>query len=293
MLKSMTGYGKATEMFGEKKISCEIKSLNSKQIDMSVKLPSNYREYELEYRSLVTKHLLRGKVELVISIEEENAKNKTQINGDIAQNYYRQIKDISSSTGIPEPDADSWFRILLSLPEVFQSDNTETAIEDSAHIMNVIGKALSNFDNFRQQEGNILEFFIKERINNISSLLAEVDKYEKERVQRIKERMDEDLKQIKSKIEIDQNRFEQEMIFYIEKLDISEEKSRLKCHLEYFLQTIDNEEHQGKKLGFIAQEIGREINTLGSKANHSEMQKIVVMMKDELEQIKEQILNVL
>ncbi len=293
MLKSMTGYGKATEMFGEKKISCEIKSLNSKQIDMSVKLPSNYREYELEYRSLVTKHLLRGKVELIISIEEENAKNKTQISGDIAQNYYRQIKDISSSTGIPEPDSDSWFRILLSLPEVFQSDNTETAIEDSAHIVNVIGKALSNFDNFRQQEGNILEVFIKERINNISLLLAEVDKYEKERVQRIKERMDEDLKQIKSKIEIDQNRFEQEMIFYIEKLDISEEKSRLKCHLEYFLQTIDNEEHQGKKLGFIAQEIGREINTLGSKANHSEMQKIVVMMKDELEQIKEQILNVL
>ncbi len=293
MLKSMTGYGKATEMFGEKKISCEIKSLNSKQIDMSVKLPSNYREYELEYRSLVTKHLLRGKVELIISIEEENAKNKTQISGDIAQNYYRQIKDISSSTGIPEPDSDSWFRILLSLPEVFQSDNTETAIEDSAHIVNVIGKALSNFDNFRQQEGNILEVFIKERINNISLLLAEVDKYEKERVQRIKERMDEDLKQIKSKIEIDQNRFEQEMIFYIEKLDISEEKSRLKCHLEYFLQTIDNEEHQGKKLGFIAQEIGREINTLGSKANHSEMQKIVVMMKDELEQIKEQVLNIL
>lgn len=293
MLKSMTGYGKATEIFNDKKISCEIKSLNSKQIDVSVKLPANYREYELEYRNLVAKHLVRGKVEVIIAIEEDIAKSKILINSQVLQAYYQQIKAIATATNIPEPDSNGWFRILLTLPDIFHSDTTEVATEDSSQITEVIEKALEYFNAFRQQEGKTLESFLKERINRISLLLTEVDKYEKERVQRIKERIEDDLKQIKSKVELDQNRFEQEMIFYLEKLDISEEKSRLRCHLEYFLQTIDNEENQGRKLGFISQEIGREVNTLGSKANHSELQKIVVMMKDELEQIKEQVLNVL
>ncbi len=289
----MTGYGKATETFGEKKISCELKSLNSKQIDIILKLPTNYREYELECRNLMIKSIVRGKVEAIITIEEATSKSKTLINADMVQTYYEQIRSIASKTGIPAPDDSSWFRILLTMPDVFQLENSVVEKDDFEQISSVLRKSLIEFDLFRQSEGSSLERFLKERISKISELLTEIDKYEKERIQKIRERIEDDIKQIRIKVELDQNRFEQEMIFYLEKLDISEEKSRLKSHLEYFLQTVDNEENQGKKLGFIAQEIGREINTLGSKSNHSAMQKIVVMMKDELEQIKEQILNVL
>lgn len=294
MLKSMTGYGRITRVLGDKKISCEIKSLNSKQIDINFKLPANYREYELEYRSLIAKHIVRGKVDVVVTIEEDSFKNRPLINKSVIKAYYEQIKNISNDISIPEPCSDNWFRILLSMPDVYQTDTVSASNEDSAEILSVVKDSLLVFDKFRQQEGNTLESFLKERIKRISLLLTEVDKYEKERVQRIKERILDELKQLTAKSDIiDQNRLEQEMIFYIEKLDISEEKSRLKCHLEYFVNTIDAEQNQGKKLGFISQEIGREINTLGSKSNHSEIQKIVVMMKDELEQIKEQVLNVL
>ncbi len=294
MLKSMTGYGRVTKILEDKKISCEIKSLNSKQIDISLKLPANYREYELEYRSLIAKHIVRGKVDVVVTIEEDSFKNRPLINKSVIKAYYEQIKNISNDISIPEPCSDNWFRILLSMPDVYHTDMVSASNEDSAEILSVVKDSLSAFDKFRQQEGDTLEVFLKERIKRISLLLAEVDKYEKERVQRIKERILDELKQLNAKSDIiDQNRLEQEMIFYIEKLDISEEKSRLKCHLEYFVNTIDAEQNQGKKLGFISQEIGREINTLGSKSNHSEIQKIVVMMKDELEQIKEQVLNVL
>ena len=294
MLKSMTGYGRVTKILEDKKISCEIKSLNSKQIDINLKLPANYREYELEYRSLIAKHIVRGKVDVVVTIEEDSFKNRPLINKSVIKAYYEQIKNISNDISIPEPCSDNWFRILLSMPDVYQTDTVSASNEDSAEILSVVKDSLSAFDKFRQQEGDTLEVFLKERIKRISLLLAEVDKYEKERVQRIKERILDELKQLNAKSDIiDQNRLEQEMIFYIEKLDISEEKSRLKCHLEYFVNTIDDEQNQGKKLGFISQEIGREINTLGSKSNHSEIQKIVVMMKDELEQIKEQVLNVL
>lgn len=294
MLKSMTGYGRVTKILEDKKISCEIKSLNSKQIDINLKLPANYREYELEYRSLIAKHIVRGKVDVVVTIEEDSFKNRPLINKSVIKAYYEQIKNISNDISIPEPCSDNWFRILLSMPDVYHTDMVSASNEDSAEILSVVKDSLSAFDKFRQQEGNTLEVFLKERIRRISLLLAEVDKYEKERVQRIKERILDELKQLSAKSDIiDQNRLEQEMIFYIEKLDISEEKSRLKCHLEYFVNTIDAEQNQGKKLGFISQEIGREINTLGSKSNHSEIQKIVVMMKDELEQIKEQVLNVL
>ena len=294
MLKSMTGYGRITRVLGDKKISCEIKSLNSKQIDINFKLPANYREYELEYRSLIAKHIVRGKVDVVVTIEEDFFKNRPLINKSVIKAYYEQIKNISNDISIPEPCSDNWFRILLSMPDVYQTDTVSASNEDSAEILSVVKDLLLVFDKFRQQEGNTLESFLKERIKRISLLLTEVDKYEKERVQRIKERILDELKQLTAKSDIiDQNRLEQEMIFYIEKLDISEEKSRLKCHLEYFVNTIDAEQNQGKNLGFISQEIGREINTLGSKSNHSEIQKIVVMMKDELEQIKEQVLNVL
>jgi len=294
MLKSMTGYGRITRVLGDKKISCEIKSLNSKQIDINFKLPANYREYELEYRSLIAKYIVRGKVDVVVAVEEDSLKNQPLINKSVIKAYYEQIKNISNDISIPEPCSDNWFRILLSMPDVYQTDTVSASNEDSAEILSVVKDSLLAFDKFRQQEGNTLESFLKERIKRISLLLTEVDKYEKERVQRIKERILDELKQLTAKSDIiDQNRLEQEMIFYIEKLDISEEKSRLKCHLEYFVNTIDAEQNQGKKLGFIAQEIGREINTLGSKSNHSEIQKIVVMMKDELEQIKEQVLNVL
>lgn len=294
MLKSMTGYGRVTKILEDKKISCEIKSLNSKQIDINLKLPANYREYELEYRSLIAKHIVRGKVDVVVTIEEDSFKNRPLINKSVIKAYYEQIKNISNDISIPEPCSDNWFRILLSMPDVYHTDMVSASNEDSAEILSVVKDSLSAFDKFRQQEGDTLEVFLKERIKRISLLLAEVDKYEKERVQRIKERILDELKQLNAKSDIiDQNRLEQEMIFYIEKLDISEEKSRLKCHLEYFVNTIDAEQNQGKKLGFISQEIGREINTLGSKSNHSEIQKIVVMMKDELEQIKEQVLNVL
>ncbi|MBF0975955.1 MAG: YicC family protein [Bacteroidetes bacterium] len=294
MLKSMTGYGRITRVLGDKKISCEIKSLNSKQIDINFKLPANYREYELEYRSLIAKYIVRGKVDVVVAVEEDSLKNRPLINKSVIKAYYEQIKNISNDISIPEPCSDNWFRILLSMPDVYQTDTVSASNEDSAEILSVVKDSLLVFDKFRQQEGNTLESFLKERIKRISLLLTEVDKYEKERVQRIKERILDELKQLTAKSDIiDQNRLEQEMIFYIEKLDISEEKSRLKCHLEYFVNTIDAEQNQGKKLGFISQEIGREINTLGSKSNHSEIQKIVVMMKDELEQIKEQVLNVL
>ncbi len=294
MLKSMTGYGRITRVLGDKKISCEIKSLNSKQIDINFKLPANYREYELEYRSLIAKYIVRGKVDIVVAVEEDSLKNRPLINKSVIKAYYEQIKNISNDISIPEPCSDNWFRILLSMPDVYQTDTVSASNEDSDEILSVVKDSLLVFDKFRQQEGNTLESFLKERIKRISLLLTEVDKYEKERVQRIKERILDELKQLTAKSDIiDQNRLEQEMIFYIEKLDISEEKSRLKCHLEYFVNTIDAEQNQGKKLGFISQEIGREINTLGSKSNHSEIQKIVVMMKDELEQIKEQVLNVL
>jgi TIGR00255 family protein len=290
----MTGYGRITRVLGDKKISCEIKSLNSKQIDINFKLPANYREYELEYRSLIAKYIVRGKVDVVVAVEEDSLKNRPLINKSVIKAYYEQIKNISNDISIPEPCSDNWFRILLSMPDVYQTDTVSASNEDSAEILSVVKDSLLVFDKFRQQEGNTLESFLKERIKRISLLLTEVDKYEKERVQRIKERILDELKQLTAKSDIiDQNRLEQEMIFYIEKLDISEEKSRLKCHLEYFVNTIDAEQNQGKKLGFISQEIGREINTLGSKSNHSEIQKIVVMMKDELEQIKEQVLNVL
>ncbi len=292
MLKSMTGYGKATDIIGTKKVSVELKSLNSKQLDMNVKLPLSHKEYELDCRNFISKKLRRGKVEMSVVIEDEVGQGRAIINGDMVKAYYEQIKEIAKSTNIPEPNDGDWFDLLMRLPDVLSTDNGVVADSTFDEICPTIEKAFGLFDAFRLREGEALSLFLSERVENIYKLLEEIDIYEPERIIRIRERIEDDLKNITSKIDIDNSRIEQEMIFYIEKFDVSEEKSRLKCHLDYFKEVM-NADSQGKQLGFISQEIGREINTLGSKSNHSQMQKIVVKMKDELEQIKEQILNVL
>ena len=287
----MTGYGKAVVTYGEKKINVEIKSLNSKALDLSTRIAPLYREKEMEMRQLVAKTLERGKVDFSIWIEKEAGADATPVNCAIVENYYRQIKDLAAKTGIPEPQ--DWFATLLRMPDVLTKTEQETLSEDEWQAVRVaIDDALCRLTEFRQQEGVALQRKFTEKIDNISALLAEIETYEKQRVEKIRSRIVEGLKSI-PEVDYDKNRLEQEMIYYIEKLDISEEKQRLANHLKYFMETMENGHGQGKKLGFIAQEMGREINTTGSKSNLAEMQNIVVKMKDELEQIKEQVLNVM
>jgi uncharacterized protein (TIGR00255 family) len=288
----MTGFGKAVTIFEGNKITFEVRSLNSKQIDITLKIPSNYKDKELELRSLLVNNVMRGKVEITLTIEDSRLNGKTVINEAAVKSYYDKVCQIAAKTGMPEPkDPYQW---LFHIPDVLSSESVQIDENEWDTVKKTITEALAEFGNYRQNEGKVLDIFLREKIANIANLLREIEKYEDERIEKIKSRLTEDLLLIQNKIGLDKNRFEQEMIFYIEKFDVSEEKSRLACHLDYFLQTIDpKEESNGKKLGFIAQEMGREINTLGSKSNHSQMQKMVVMMKDELEQIKEQILNVL
>lgn len=287
----MTGYGKAVVTYGEKKINVEIKSLNSKALDLSTRIAPLYREKEMEMRQLVAKTLERGKVDFSIWIEKEAGADATPVNCAIVENYYRQIKDLAAKTGIPEPQ--DWFATLLRMPDVLTKTEQETLSEDEWQAVRVaIDDALCRLTEFRQQEGVALQRKFTEKIDNISALLAEIETYEKQRVEKIRSRIVESLKSI-PEVDYDKNRLEQELIYYIEKLDISEEKQRLANHLKYFRETMEDGHGQGKKLGFIAQEMGREINTTGSKSNNAEMQNLVVKMKDELEQIKEQVLNVL
>ena len=287
----MTGYGKAVVTYGEKKINVEIKSLNSKALDLSTRIAPLYREKEMEMRQLVAKILERGKVDFSIWIEKEAGADSTPVNCAIVENYYRQIKDLAAKTGIPEPQ--DWFATLLRMPDVLTKTEQETLSEDEWQAVRVaIDDALCRLTEFRQQEGVALQRKFTEKIDNISALLAEIETYEKQRVEKIRSRIVEGLKSI-PEVDYDKNRLEQELIYYIEKLDISEEKQRLANHLKYFRETMEDGHGQGKKLGFIAQEMGREINTTGSKSNNAEMQNLVVKMKDELEQIKEQVLNVL
>lgn len=287
----MTGYGKAVVTYGEKKINVEIKSLNSKALDLSTRIAPLYREKEMEMRQLVAKTLERGKVDFSIWIEKEAGADATPVNCAIVENYYRQIKDLAAKTGIPEPQ--DWFATLLRMPDVLTKTEQETLSEDEWQAVRVaIDDALCRLTEFRQQEGVALQRKFTEKIDNISALLAEIETYEKQRVEKIRSRIVEGLKSIPEG-DYDKNRLEQELIYYIEKLDISEEKQRLANHLKYFRETMEDGHGQGKKLGFIAQEMGREINTTGSKSNNAEMQNLVVKMKDELEQIKEQVLNVL
>ena len=287
----MTGYGKAVATFQDKKINVEIKSLNSKTLDLSTRIAPLYREKEMEMRQMVSKALIRGKVDFNVWIEKESGVDATPINGALLENYCKQIKEISAKTGIPEP-AD-WYATLLRMPDVLTKTEVEVLSDEEWEVVcSTVGQALNNIVEFRKQEGAALQKMFTEKVNNIAALLESVEPYEKSRVEKIRSRIVEGLKAI-PEVDYDKNRLEQELIYYIEKLDISEEKQRLANHLKYFRESMEEPAGQGKKLGFIAQEMGREINTTGSKSNNAEMQNIVVKMKDELEQIKEQVLNAL
>ena len=294
MIQSMTGYGKATVELPDKKINVEIKSLNSKAMDLSARIAPLYREKEMEIRNEISRKLERGKVDFSLWIEKkESAESATPINQTLVEGYYKQICAISENLGIPVPDAMDWFATLLRMPDVMtKNDTQELSEEEWAVVYSAVEKAVGALVDFRKQEGAALEKKFREKISNISHLLETIAPYEKERVAKVKERITDALEKTLS-VAYDKNRLEQELIYYIEKLDVNEEKQRLGNHLKYFINTLETGTGQGKKLGFIAQEMGREINTLGSKSNHAEMQKIVVQMKDELEQIKEQVLNVM
>lgn len=291
MIQSMTGYGKSVVTYKGKKINVEIKSLNSKTLDLSTRIASLYREKEMEIRQAITAQVVRGKVDFAIWIEKDAAADAAPINAALTENYYNQIKAIARNSGIPEPQ--DWFATLLRMPDVLTRTETEVLDEEEWHaVRQAVDDAIARLVSFRTQEGAALERKFREKVDNIEALLAEIESYEKSRVEKIRVRIVEGLKAIPD-VEYDKNRLEQELIYYIEKLDISEEKQRLANHLKYFRETMDEAAGQGKKLGFIAQEMGREINTTGSKSNNAEMQNIVVKMKDELEQIKEQVLNAL
>lgn len=287
----MTGYGKSVVTFNEKKINVEIKSLNSKSLDLSTRIAPLYREKEMEMRQMISKALVRGKVDFSIWIEKDASLDATPINSALVENYYHQIEDIAAKTGMPEPQ--DWFSILVRMPDVMSKTEAEVLTDEEwAVARGGVEQALQALVEFRKQEGAALYNKFCEKLDNIGSLLVSIEPYEKSRVEKIRSRIVEGLKSI-PEIEYDKNRLEQELIYYIEKLDINEEKQRLANHLKYFRETMNDGIGQGKKLGFIAQEMGREINTTGSKSNQAEMQNIVVKMKDELEQIKEQVLNVL
>lgn len=288
----MTGYGKATAELPDKKINVEIKSLNSKAMDLSARIAPAYREKEMEIRNEISRTLERGKVDFGLWVEKkEGADAATPINQALVEGYYKQIKEIAMNLEIPYPD--DWFLTLLRMPDVMTKTETqELSEEEWAVVHTAVQQAIARLVEFRKQEGAALEKKFREKIDNIARLLDSITPYEKERIEKIKERITDALEKTLS-VDYDKNRLEQELIYYIEKLDVNEEKQRLANHLNYFVSTLESGNGQGKKLGFIAQEMGREINTLGSKSNHAEMQKIVVQMKDELEQIKEQVLNVM
>jgi uncharacterized protein (TIGR00255 family) len=286
----MTGFGKVTAELPSKKVTIEIKSLNSKQFDLNARISAVYREKEIEIRNELLQALERGKIEFSIYIENIGKDTTAKINLPVVESYFEQIKTLSEHLHLAEPS--DWFPMLLRMPDVIKNDIAELDESEWATIHNAIDEAIRQLISFRTQEGAMLQKLFEGKIANIAELLLQIDRYEGDRMEKIKSRILENLKKI-NEVDYDENRFEQELIYYIEKLDVNEEKSRLDNHLKYFIDTLNQGHGQGKKLGFIAQEIGREVNTLGSKSNHAEMQKIVVQMKDELEQIKEQVLNVL
>ncbi len=286
----MTGYGKSVAELPNKKITVEVKSLNSKQLDISTRLPYIYKEKDISVRNTVSRKLNRGKIDLNINVETISKNVSTKINHDILKQYLQDLKPLVAEIGVSEPN--DWISTLLQLPDVMKQEIEELDEDEWAVIEKAIDNSLEGVIEFRLQEGAMLKNILSEKIENIRQLLIEIEPYESERLEKVKSKITEGLTNLEN-ADYDKNRFEQEMIYYIEKLDVSEEKNRLSNHLDYFIETMNDEVSQGKKLGFITQEIGREINTLGSKSNHSEMQRIVVQMKDELEQIKEQILNIL
>lgn len=292
MIQSMTGYGRAVVEFEGKKINVEVKSLNSKALDLQTRIAPLYREKEMEIRQMIAAALERGKVDFCIWVEKDAADEALPINGKLINSYYKQIQTISQETGIPVPE--DIFCSLLRMPDVMSKVEVEKLTDEEWNeVKRGVELALRSLIEYRIQEGKALQKKFEEKIDNIAALMNEIEPYEKSRVEKIRARITEGLKSI-PEVEYDKNRLEQELIYYIEKLDISEEKQRLANHLKYFRETMEEESRgQGKKLGFIAQEMGREINTTGSKSNQAEMQNIVVKMKDELEQIKEQVLNAL
>lgn len=288
----MTGYGKAEIHFNGKKIHAEIKSLNSKNLDLSARIAPIYREKEMEVRKFIAAQLERGKVDFNLWVEKDQASSFLPINQEAVKDYTRQIRAISESNNIPFPEQGIW-EVLIKLPETMQPNVVEDLTEEEWNAASqAVAEAVGHLVEFRTQEGLALQKKFSEKIDNIERLLGEIEPFEKSRVEKIRQRLTECLEELKG-VDYDKNRLEQELIYYIEKLDISEEKQRLANHLKYFRETMETSHGQGKKLGFIAQEMGREINTTGSKSNQAEMQNIVVKMKDELEQIKEQVLNAL
>ncbi len=292
MVKSMTGYGKSEIMAEGKKITVEIRSLNGKQFDMSVKLPYVYRPFEYELRNIVGKVLSRGKVEMFVSVETADASRTATVNKELFASYYKMFKELAAENGADMTGQDSvLFKAALGMPEVVSNNDTTVDDKERAALFEAVQQALNAMESFRAQEGAILIADLLGRVDRILEYKQAIIPYEKARTETIKSRIRENIEA--TGISVDENRLEQEMIFYVEKLDITEEKVRLENHCRYFREVAHEEENVGRKLGFIAQEMGREINTLGSKANNSEMQIFVVKMKDELEKIKEQVLNIL
>ncbi len=291
MVKSMTGYGKAAAEYNDKKITIELRSVNSKQLDTAIRVPVIYREKEADLRAELLK-LQRGKVELFVTVDSQKSISQAQINEGLFADYYNQIKAIGEHLGITT-DSSEIIRTIIHLPEVLSSDKKEISEDETAILMSCLKEAIKQFERFREHEGEVLINDILQRISNIETLLSKVQPFEKNRIETIKNRISTNLEEVVPSASIDKNRFEQELIYYLEKIDITEEKVRLKQHCLYFNETAIKEESPGRKLAFISQEIGREINTLGSKANEVNIQQLVVQMKDELEKIKEQLLNVL
>ncbi len=287
---SMTGFGKATGTFKAKKFTVEIKSLNSKQFDASLKIPSLYREKELSIRNYLAERLWRGKIDLNIYVESAEADKKVSINHELAEFYVSEIKQLGTKVELPLDS--SVFQTVLNIPEVLQQEKPDLDEEEWRTLEALITSAIDKLVAFRKSEGESLERDIVSRIEKIESLRQQAEKHLPERLNQVRERLQKNVKEIIEQDKIEQNRFEQEIIYYLEKLDITEEHTRLEGHCKYFLETIDGQGQVGKKLGFISQEIGREINTMGSKANFVPIQKLVVQMKDELEKIKEQLLNI-
>lgn len=286
MIYSMTGFGKALVQLPLKKITVEIKSLNSKNLDLSVRLPQPYKEKELEIRNVIAQQLERGKVECSLFIEVTGEETSATLNAPIVRAYIAQMKNI-----IPDADATELMKMAVRMPDALKVERCELDEQEWNEIVKVLNQALVNINEFRRQEGEKLGNDFVNRISSIRSCMNEIEGYEEDRIKTVKDRLLQNLKELE--VNIDESRYAQEVVYYIEKLDINEEKVRLTNHLDYFMETMNSSEHGGRKLGFIAQEMGREINTMGSKSNHAEMQKLVVKMKDELEKIKEQVLNIL
>jgi len=290
-MKSMTGFGKTVLELPDKKITFEIKSLNSKQFDLNTRIPGAIKEKEMDIRSLVSSELERGKIDLSIFIEKTGESSNYSFNKDLAKTYYKELLSVAEE--IDQKNFNAYLPLIVNLPDVMKPEINSIDPNEWTEIKKAILESINLLNEFRKQEGNSLEKIIKKQIHNILDLLDEVPQFEKKRINTIRERINKNLVGFANDKNIDQNRLEQEIIYYLEKIDVTEEKVRLKKHCEYFLETIEEERSVGKKLNFISQEIGREINTLGSKANDVDIQKIVVQMKDELEKIKEQLFNIL